>query len=175
MPNPLCPSPIDLRQAHGTLIAVPPRIHLLSLTAATMILTIMVAQPVLPLYLQGAGPPAGGSRTARRDHVPLHHRHRTGGDDHQPAPRPTGDDSAGIARRGGRAAVVCVRRDAAGMVSFPAALWRLPRAALAGALCGSRRRDTPRPARAGLRRVLALLRGRVARRTLDRRVDRRRG
>src|SRR3972149_5419852 len=57
MPNPLCPSPIDLRQAHGTLIAVPPRIHLLSLTAATMILTIMVAQPVLPLYLQERGLP----------------------------------------------------------------------------------------------------------------------
>ncbi len=57
MSKPLCPSPIDLRQAHGTLIAVPSRIHLLSLTAATMILTIMVAQPVLPLYLQERGLP----------------------------------------------------------------------------------------------------------------------
>ncbi len=42
---------------HATLNHVPPRIHLLGLTGTTMILTIMVAQPVLPLYLQAHGLP----------------------------------------------------------------------------------------------------------------------
>ncbi|MDQ7851271.1 MAG: MFS transporter [Armatimonadota bacterium] len=42
---------------HATLNHVPPRIHLLGLAATTMILTIMVAQPVLPLYLQARGLP----------------------------------------------------------------------------------------------------------------------
>jgi MFS family permease len=46
---------VELR---GTLIAVPLRIHLLSLIGAAMILTIMVTQPVLPLYLKDRGLPA---------------------------------------------------------------------------------------------------------------------
>ncbi|MBI3976331.1 MAG: MFS transporter [Armatimonadetes bacterium] len=36
---------------------MPPRVHLLGLTGAAMILSIMVAQPVLPLYLQDRGLP----------------------------------------------------------------------------------------------------------------------
>lgn len=47
----LCPSGGGVRP-RATLVAVPSRIHLLGLTGAGMIFSLMVAQPVLPLYLQ---------------------------------------------------------------------------------------------------------------------------